>query len=97
MPQKGYILASTLNAQADSYQFCLLKEDSSIGTSNSKEVGKLADESVLVKGILNGKLSGYEFTNKLGSESAPSIATLESLDTDLGWTNLLFQHRILNR
>ncbi|EKO3850813.1 MULTISPECIES: flagellar sheath protein A [Vibrio] len=88
VPQKGYILASTLNAQADSYQFLSSQEGSSIGTSNSKEVGKLADESVLVKGILNGKLSGYEFTNKLGSESAPSIATLESLDTDLGWTNL---------
>ncbi|MBE3868167.1 flagellar sheath protein A [Vibrio parahaemolyticus] len=88
VPQKGYILASTLNVQADSYQFLSSQEGNSIDTSNSKEVEKLGDESVLVKGILNGKLSGYEFTSKLGSESAPSIAVLETIDTDLDWTNL---------
>ncbi|HDY8009547.1 TPA: flagellar sheath protein A [Vibrio vulnificus] len=88
VPQKGYILASTLNTQADSYQFLSSQEEGSIGSSNSKEVEKLVDESVLVKGLLNGKLSGYEFTSKLGSELAPSIATLESIDTDLDWTNL---------
>ncbi|TOI50616.1 hypothetical protein CGI57_23630, partial [Vibrio parahaemolyticus] len=35
VPQKGYILASTLNVQADSYQFLSSQEGNSIDTSNS--------------------------------------------------------------
>ncbi|MBT0339838.1 flagellar sheath protein A [Vibrio campbellii] len=87
--QKGYILASTQNAQADSYQFLSSLEEENTVSSNLKEVEKLGDESVLVKGIINGKLSGYEFVNQLGTESVPSIAILERVDTDLNWSNLL--------
>ncbi|WP_045408814.1 hypothetical protein [Vibrio jasicida] len=87
--QKGYILASTQNAQADSYQFLSSLEEENTVSSNSKEVEKLSDEFVLVKGIINGKLSGYKFMNQLGIESVPSIAILEHVDTDQYWSNLL--------
>lgn len=84
----GNVLVSTINAQADSYQYLTTFEDGAITSSNEVPVTAYNNESVLVKGYFSGSLNGYTFVDSVNSSST-SIATLEALDTPFTWSNQL--------
>jgi hypothetical protein len=83
----GNVIVSTINAQADSYQYLSTLEDDSITPSNSVAITAYDNESVLVKGYFSGSLNGYSFVDSIGA--SPSIAELEGLDTLFKWSNQL--------
>ncbi|MGR5205535.1 flagellar sheath protein A [Vibrio sp. PNB23_22_7] len=85
----GFVLATTQNVQADSYEFLSSRHNRGVVSSNLSEVEKNTDEEVLIKGYSNNTLSGYTFASKFGSASEPFIVALEQLDTDMNWSNQL--------
>ena len=83
----GDVIVSTINAQADSYQYLSTLGDDSITPSNSVTVTAYDNEPVLVKGYFSGGLNGYSFVDSIGASS--SVAELEGLDTSFNWSNQL--------